>query len=224
MVNKSINDQSEKNMDPQTLLTCLIAVTLLTLTPGVDTMLIIRNSARGGWLDGAVSSLGICSGLFVHATVSALGISIILLHTAWAFNVLKFAGAAYLIWLGLCSWKRAIRRRQTVFAKNVAPKQDSFRFSRSIREGFLSNVLNPKTVIFYMAFLPQFINPAEPPLLQSLMVAAIHFTIAMIYQCILAALVHRARIWLQRPKVNQVFDSLTGTILLFIGLRLATDK
>ena len=67
-------------MDPQTFATCLIAVTLLTLTPGVDTMLIIRNSARGGWLDGAVSSLGICSGLFVHATVSALGISIILLQ------------------------------------------------------------------------------------------------------------------------------------------------
>ena len=106
-------------MDHQTLITCLIAVTLLTLTPGVDTMLIIRNSARGGWLDGAVSSLGICSGLFVHATVSALGISIILLHTAWAFSALKFAGAAYLIWLGLCSWKRAVGRR-IIFAENVA--------------------------------------------------------------------------------------------------------
>ena len=78
-------------MDPQTFVTCLIAVTLLTLTPGVDTMLVIRNSARGGWLDGAVSSLGICSGLFVHAAVSALGISIILLQTAWAFTALKLA-------------------------------------------------------------------------------------------------------------------------------------
>jgi threonine/homoserine/homoserine lactone efflux protein len=211
-------------MDTQTFATCLIAVTLLTLTPGVDTMLIIRNSARGGWLDGAVSSLGICSGLFVHATVSALGISIILLQTAWAFNALKFAGAAYLVWLGLCSWKRAVGGRRNLFAGNVSTQQDTFRLSRSLREGFLSNVLNPKTVIFYMAFLPQFINPAEPPLLQSLMVACIHFTVAMLYQCTLAAMVDKAGNWLQRPIVNRVFDTFTGSILLFIGLRLATDK
>ncbi len=211
-------------MDAQTFVTCLIAVTLLTLTPGVDTMLIIRNSARGGWLDGAVSSLGICSGLFVHATISALGISIILLHTAWAFSALKFAGAAYLIWLGFCSWKRAVGGRQNIFAGSVATKQDSFRFARSLREGFLSNVLNPKTVIFYMAFLPQFINPAEPPLFQSLLVAGIHFTIAMLYQCVLAAMVNKARKWLQRPMVNRVFDSCTGSVLLFIGFKIATEK
>lgn len=211
-------------MDLQTFITCLIAVTLLTLTPGVDTMLIIRNSARGGWLDGAVSSLGICSGLFVHATVSALGISIILLHTAWAFNALKFAGAAYLIWLGLCSWRRAVGGRQHIIAGNVPAKQSSFQFSRSLREGFLSNVLNPKTVIFYMAFLPQFINPTEPALFQSLMVAGIHFLVAMLYQCVLAAMVNKARKWLQRPMVNRVFDTCTGSILLFIGLKLATEK
>lgn len=211
-------------MDTQTFVTCLIAVTLLTLTPGVDTLLIIRNSARGGWLDGAVSSLGICSGLFVHATVSALGISIILLHTTWAFNGLKFAGAAYLIWLGLCSWKRAIGRQYNLFAGNIAAQQDIFRFSRSLREGFLSNVLNPKTVIFYMAFLPQFINPTEPPLVQSLMVAGIHFAVAMLYQCVLAAMVERAGKWLKRPMVNRVFDTCTGSILLFIGLKLATNK
>ncbi len=211
-------------MDLHTFVTCLIAVTLLTLTPGVDTMLIIRNSARGGWIDGAVSSLGICSGLFVHATVSALGISIILLHTAWAFNALKFAGAAYLIWLGLASWKRAVDGRKNIFAGKVAAEQGSFLFSRSLREGFLSNVLNPKTVIFYMAFLPQFIDPSKPPLLQSLMVAGIHFSIAMLYQCVLAAMVDKARKWLQRPLVNRVFDSCTGSILLFIGFKIATEK
>lgn len=211
-------------MDLHTFATCLIAVTLLTLTPGVDTMLIIRNSARGGWIDGAVSSLGICSGLFVHATVSALGISIILLHTAWAFSALKFAGAAYLIWLGLASWKRAVNGRHSILAGRMAARQGSFLFSRSLREGFLSNVLNPKTVIFYMAFLPQFIDPGQPPLFQSLIVAGIHFSVAMLYQCILAAMVNRARKWLQRPMVNRVFDSCTGTILLFIGLKLATEK
>ena len=211
-------------MDPHTFAACLLAVTLLTLTPGVDTLLVIRNSARGGWWDGAVSSTGICCGLFVHATVSALGISIILLHTAWAFSALKLAGAAYLVWLGLCSWRRVVGQGQNFLFSNISGGKDGFRIWRSFREGFLSNVLNPKTVIFYMAFLPQFINPAEPPLGQSLFIAAIHFCIGMLYQCLLAAMVDRARDWLQRPAVNRIFDSLTGSILLFIGMKLATEK
>lgn len=212
-------------METQVFITCLLSVTLLTLTPGVDTMLVIRNSARGGWWDGATSSLGICLGLFVHATVSALGISIILLQTAWAFTLLKYAGAAYLIWLGLCSWKRVIKPGPTHgLAGQFSTQQAAFSFYRSMREGFLSNVLNPKTIFFYMAFLPQFINPAEPPLMQSLLVATIHFVVGMTYQCILASMVDKARNWLQRPKVSRIFDSLTGSVLMLIGLKLATEK
>lgn len=210
-------------MDAHTLITCLIAVTLLTITPGVDTMLVIRNSARGGWWDGAMSSLGICSGLFIHATVSALGISLILLHTAWAFTTLKMAGGAYLIWLGGTSLRQAAKG-ETNLGRCTGGGSGRFILRRSLREGFLSNVLNPKAVIFYMAFLPQFIDPAGSPLLQSLMVATIHFTVGMVYQCILAAMVERARDWLQRPDVNRIFNGLTGSFLVGIGLRLATEK
>ena len=211
-------------MDTQTFITCLIAVTLLTITPGLDTMLIIRNSGRGGWRDGAASSLGICSGLFVHATVSALGISLILLQTAWAFNTLKFAGAAYLIWLGLTSWKHAINKPQCMLPDNQLSSGSDFTFHRSLREGFLSNVLNPKTVIFYMAFLPQFIDPSGSPILQSLFVAGLHFCVAMVYQCILASMVDRARNWLQKPGVNRIFHGLTGSIMMMIGLKLVTEE
>jgi RhtB (resistance to homoserine/threonine) family protein len=211
-------------MDTQTFATCLAAVTLLTLTPGVDTLLVIRNSARGGWLDGAVSSTGICCGLFVHATISALGISILLLHTLWAFKAMKIAGAAYLIWLGLCSWRRAIDRNHLFLAENTAAVPEAFQFWRSFREGFLSNVLNPKAVIFYMAFLPQFINPAEPPLLQSLLVAAIHFCVGMLYQCSLAALIDKAKVLLQRPTINRIFEALTGSVFMFIGLTIAVKE
>lgn len=211
-------------MDLHTFVTCLVAVTLLTLTPGLDTMLIIRNSARGGWWDGAVSSLGICSGLFVHATISALGISVLLLNTAWAFSILKIAGALYLIWLGLTSLKKASRRhRGSIFTDHLLP-QAEFSVYRSLREGFLSNVLNPKTIIFYMAFLPQFIDPVQKPLGQALIVAATHFTVAMLYQCILASMVDRARFWLQHPTVGRVFDSLTGSVMIFLGARLALEK
>ena len=80
--------------------TYLVAITLLTITPGVDTMMVLRNTLRGGAKDGLVSSLGICLGLFVHATLSAVGISAILLYSATAFTVLKTIGACYLLWLG----------------------------------------------------------------------------------------------------------------------------
>ena len=209
-------------MEIAALTTYLIAITLLTITPGVDTMLVIRNTARGGWRDGAMSSLGICSGLFLHATVSAIGISVILLQAAWAFSFLKMAGAAYLVWLGFSSWRKVVKQesfelesRQTVMG--------AFLVQRSFREGFLSNILNPKTAIFYMAFLPQFINPEHSALLQSLFLAGLHFIIAMVWQCLLALMVKQLKIWLQRPRVNQVFDGVTGTVMIALGLRVATE-
>jgi threonine/homoserine/homoserine lactone efflux protein len=75
-----------------------------------------------------------------------------------------------------------------------------------------------------MAFLPQFIDPGQPPLGQSLMVAAIHFTVAMIWQCLLASMVDRARNWLRHPKIGRIFDGLTGSVMIYIGARLALDK
>lgn len=210
-------------MDFHTLGTCLIAVTLLTLTPGVDTLLVIRNSARGGWRDGVISSLGICSGLFIHATVSALGISIILLQTSWAFTLLKGVGAAYLIWLGISSLKGGFSTSGTFFIKENQTTKP-FRFLKSFREGFFSNVLNPKAVIFYMAFLPQFIDPTRPALYQSLLVALMHFTIAMIYGCLLAAMTGKAKHLLRTPAYNRIFNSLTGAFLIFVGLKLVMKE
>lgn len=211
-------------MDPHTFITCLIAVTLLTLTPGVDTMLVIRNTGRGGWLDGATTSLGICSGLFVHATLSALGISIILLKTAWAFTLLKYLGGAYLVWLGICSFKKAAVRNDTSPPVKFNIRPGSFRVTQALREGFLSNVLNPKTILFYMAFLPQFIDPAGNHLLQSLFVAFIHFCIGMVYQCSLAAMVGKAKQYIQGGKIARSLSAMTGAVFIFIGLRLATSK
>ena len=211
-------------MDPHTFITCLIAVTILTLTPGVDTMLVIRNSGRGGWSDGATTSLGICCGLFVHATLSALGISIILLKTAWAFTLLKYAGAAYLIWLGVNSWRQAATKTQAQATTNLDAVVDQFQVTRSLREGFLSNVLNPKTILFYMAFLPQFIDPTRSPLSQSLFIAFIHFCIGMIYQCSLAAMVTKAKRLIKGGTTGRVLNALCGTVLVYIGVRLAAVK
>lgn len=204
------------------LLIFIIPVTLLTITPGVDTLLVIRNTNRGGWRDGVVSSLGICSGLFVHALVSAVGISLILLQSALAFNLLKFVGAGYLVWLGVMSLRSVVRHQESL--KVAKARAENFQLRRSLLEGLLSNVLNPKTIIFYMAFLPQFIDPAGSALQQSLLLAAVHFVIAMLYQCLLALLVERAGNWLANVRVRRCLDGLTGTIMLLFGLKLALES
>ncbi len=210
-------------MDPQ-FWTYLIAITLLTITPGVDTVLIIRNTTRGGWRDGALSSLGICSGLFVHAVVSAVGISVILLQSAWAFKALKLAGAGYLMWLGFVSLRSAARTGEPLKLNHLPTSVYHFSARRSLLEGFLSNVLNPKAVVFYMAFLPQFIDPARSALLQSLFLAGLHFMIAMVWQCLLASIVQKAKTWMQNQKVRRSLDGLTGSIMMLFGIKLALDR
>ncbi|MDM7482232.1 MAG: LysE family translocator [Halomonas sp.] len=201
----------------------LVAITLLSVSPGVDTLLVIRNTARGGLRDGIATSVAICCGLFVHATVSALGISLILLQSAWAFNALKLAGAAYLIWLGVSSLMAA-RRGTPLPVKGVMQNAAPVPLWQPIKEGLLSNVLNPKTVVFYMAFLPQFIAPTDPALLKSLWLASIHFVIANVWQISVVLMVGGASKWLASARFAQTLNAATGAVLVMFGLRLALEQ
>ena len=199
----------------------LAAITLLTMSPGVDTIIVMRNSAVAGYKKGLLTSLGICLGLFGHAAVSALGLSVILLGSASMFTALKLAGAAYLIYLGYQSLRSATRPTGLIVSQDG---MSSLSHLAAFRQGLLSNVLNPKPIIFYMAFLPQFINPEYSALQQSLFMAFMHFSIAMIWQGVLALLVHRAKTWLAKPQVSRVIDGLSGTLLLGFGTRLALQE
>lgn len=201
----------------------LLAILVLTLTPGVDTLVVVRNTARGGVHEGAFTSLGVCSGLFIHATLSAVGISLILVQTAWAFTLLKWAGAAYLVWLGLSSLFQAARRApglSITATGNSAPS----RLGQPFREGLLSNVLNPKTALFYMAFLPQFIDPAGSALGQSMVLAGMHFVMAMAWQCGLALVVARGRGFVMKPRLLRLMHGLTGGVFVALGARLAITQ
>ncbi|MGM0536370.1 MAG: LysE family translocator [Pseudomonadota bacterium] len=201
----------------------LVAITLLSMSPGVDTLLVIRNTARGGWRDGVATSVAICCGLFVHAAVSALGISLILLQSAWAFGLLKLAGAGYLVWLGVNSLNAA-RRGQGVPVGGVQVGRQAVPLWRPLREGLLSNVLNPKTVVFYMAFLPQFIAPGEPALTKSLWLAGVHFVVANLWQIAIVAMVGSAGRWLASPAFSRWLNGATGAVLVGFGIKLALTR
>jgi len=200
----------------------LIAITILTLTPGLDTALVIRNTSRSGGIDGCVTSLGICMGLFIHAIFSAVGISAILLQSAQLFQVMKWIGAAYLIWLGFSSLKGAFKSTKNI---NITDTQALiFDAKRSLREGFLSNVLNPKTAIFYLAFLPQFIDPKHSPFMQVLTMASIHFVIAMAWQCSVAGALNSAKKMLKSSAIMHWMEGVTGSVLILLGVKLIMDE
>ncbi|MBW0149190.1 LysE family translocator [Marinobacter arenosus] len=201
----------------------LVAITLLTITPGVDTLLVMRNTGRGGLRDGCVTSVGICSGLFIHATLSALGISILLVETAWAFSALKWAGACYLVWLGIASLRQAWARegRRPVEQPEVIRRRVAT--AVSFREGLLSNVLNPKTALFYMALLPQFVDPAGNAFQQSLVLASVHFLLAMLWQCGLAFVVVRFRGLGASARVKRALNAATGGFFVAMGAKLASS-
>lgn len=203
----------------------LISISLLTLVPGVDSLLVVRNAARGGVADGIATSTGICCGLFVHAVVSALGISALLLQSAMAFSALKLVGGGYLVWLGLNNLRQSFKasRPQDPSPLPAAPPRP-FRWRRSLREGFVCNVFNPKTLLFYMAFLPQFIDPTRSPVAQSLFMAAVHFVIAMIYQGALAFLVERVRHWFRGGSVRNWSERFVGLVLVYFGVRIFLEK
>lgn len=206
--------------------TFLVAITLLTLVPGVDSLLVIRNASRGGWQDGVATSTGICCGLFVHALVSALGISALLLQSAVAFNALKLLGGGYLIWMGANNlWHSTNKESSAPTSDTPSVSQPRrFQWQRSLREGFVCNVFNPKTLLFYMAFLPQFIDPERSPVLQSLFMAAVHFVIAMIYQGTLALLVEQIKSWFKGGRLRRWSESFVGIILIFFGLKIFLEK
>jgi threonine/homoserine/homoserine lactone efflux protein len=150
-----------------------------------------------------------------------VGISAILLQSAQLFQVMKWCGAAYLIWLGLSSLRATFKGAGSL---NISTCPGvTFDPKRSLREGFLSNVLNPKTAIFYLAFLPQFINPDYSPFVQSLTLAGIHFLIAMVWQCSLSGAINSAKNWLKNTSIMTWMEGVTGTVLILLGIKLLMD-
>ena len=200
----------------------LIAITILTITPGLDTALVIRNTTRGGEKDGFITNIGICSGLFFHASLSAIGISLLLSQSPQLFQIVKMIGALYILYLGIQGL------RQSFLAKNknkeTTNTKESFNLIKSFREGLLSNALNPKTAIFYLAFLPQFINPEYSAFMQSLLMAAIHFAIALCWQAFISRMVVTAQKRFEGGKTQLLMERLTGVVLIGLAAKLLIAK
>jgi threonine/homoserine/homoserine lactone efflux protein len=199
-----------------------IAATLVTLSPGPDMALVARRAITEGWRRASVTSAGIVTGLLVHATASAVGISAILVRSATAFTVLKIVGACYLVVLGVMSF-RAARRTAPEPAHREVERRPPRSGRTSFVQGFLNNVLNPKPALFYLAFVPQFLEPGDPVLVLTGILVAIHIAISIVWLVVWGWLVGRAGDVLA-PRWRATLERLTGAVLVALGVRLVATS
>lgn len=198
----------------------LAAGILLNLTPGPDTAYILGRSIAQGREAGIASALGICVGSIFHSCAAALGLSAILATSAVAFAAIKLLGGAYLIFLGI---KMLLdRRRQLSLPSNFRRRTTIAAF----RQGVFTNVLNPKVALFFLAFLPQFIDPASNMKIAGFITLGLTFVITgtiwcLFLACFAATFSERLR---TNQKIGQWLNRTVGALFVFLGARLATAK
>jgi threonine/homoserine/homoserine lactone efflux protein len=197
----------------------LLACLALSLTPGLDTFYILARSGREGHVVGLAAALGVNAGCVVHTLAAVLGLSAILMTSAIAFTLLKYLGAAYLIWVGL----RMLLSRQSTRAPTVTRGHG---FAAAFRQGMLTNVLNPKVALFYLAFLPQFVSmQAGHPQIGLLLLGMSFIAVGLSWALVLAMLgAHIHRLLQRKPNIGQWMDRVCGTALLGFGLKLALQR
>ncbi|MBO9357897.1 LysE family translocator [Bordetella petrii] len=209
------------------LLAFCVAAGILTLTPGLDTALVLRTSAVEGGRRALLAGLGVCAGCLVWGVVVALGLGSLLAASQMAYDVLRVCGAAYLFYLGIKLLWRTLRRPggpavRVRAAELAAPASGTG--AQWFWRGCLTNVLNPKVGVFYVTFLPQFIPAGVSVLGFSLLLAALHAAMGVLWFAVLVAATRPLARWLQHPAVTRALDGLTGMVFLGFGLKLALER
>ena len=190
---------------------------LLNLTPGPDTLYILGRSIAHGRRAGVASALGISVGSIFHTCAAALGLSAFLATSAWAFTAVKLAGAAYLILLGL----RALLQRNHDFSIPAHFKQSEP--MAAFRQGILTNILNPKVALFFLALLPQFIDSATPSKTAAFLLLGLTFVTTGTIWCLILAWfssTFSARLR-ESPTLTALLNRAVGSLFIFLGVRLA---
>jgi len=199
----------------------IVSGLLLNITPGPDSLFIMARSASQGWRAGVVAAWGIGAGVFVHVGAAALGLSALLATSAMAFTAVKVVGAAYLVWIGLGMLRQRKAAEAGAAAVETAPRAIPYR--QIFRQGFLTNVLNPKVALFFLAFVPQFIAPdaASKPLAFVLLGAIFDFN-GMLWCHALALFTAFASHKLQvGAAVARWLNRTIGAMFVALGVRLA---
>jgi threonine/homoserine/homoserine lactone efflux protein len=201
----------------------LAVAALLIVTPGPDTALVTRNALLAGRRAASFTTLGIGAGSLIWALASMLGIAALLEESVVAFTIFKFAGAAYLGYLGLRSLLVSFRRNKQEIGPHAVSRAISLTRWRALRQGLLNNLLNPKAGAIFATALPQFIHPGDPPLRLMLMLLT-YEAILLTWLNLYGSLVSRAGQSRFGQRVRDILQGVTGLVLIALGVRLAFEQ
>ncbi|NUW42588.1 LysE family translocator [Nonomuraea rhodomycinica] len=197
-----------------------VVVALLTVTPGLDTALILRTSVMAGRRPAWGVVLGVQLGTLLWGGLTAAGLSALLAASQLAYDVLRWAGAAYLLWMGL----RMLLAKGAAGAAPAEEGRRETRFRTGFRRGLLTNLLNPKVGAFYVAMLPQFIPDDAPHAAMGLLLAGVHVAEGLVWSTVLIGFAMLMSGVLRTDRVRRVLDRVTGVVIVGFGLRLAVER
>ena len=201
----------------------VISGLLLNIMPGPDSLLIMARSATQGWRAGCAAALGIGAGTMVHVSAAALGLSAVLATSATAFTVIKWVGAAYIVWCGIGMLRARLKRDAAADDAAMPSAPAALPYSKIFAQGFLTNVLNPKVALFFLAFVPQFIDAGatNKPLAFLILGSIFNFN-GMLWCNGLAIFTAFASAKLKvKPPVALWLNRITGSLFVALGARLA---
>ncbi|PPK63764.1 LysE family translocator [Actinokineospora auranticolor] len=208
-------------MSVSTLLTWTLIAALGVITPGIDTMLVLRHTLLGGRAAGLATVGGIAAGCVVWGAASLAGLTALLAASRAAYDAVRIAGAVYLVWLGgRAIWSSLPRNRKP---GTDLPAPRSTRPLAALRAGMVTNLLNPKVGVFYISILPQFLPTGPASAAWGALLVAIHIGVSFVWFPVLILLATKARALLLRDRVRAWLDRVTATVLIGVGVKLATD-
>lgn len=193
------------------------ASAILLLIPGPTILLVVSYALGQGWRAALPMAIGVALGDFTAMTASMLGLGMLLATSATVFTALKWAGAAYLVWLGIKLWRAG-------GTLDAAPRTDASSPTRMIGHAWLVTALNPKSIVFFVAFLPQFLDPAAPFLTQVSIFQATFLVLAFANALLYAALASRARALVRSPRAIGLANRVGGSLLIGAGIATAAMR
>jgi threonine/homoserine/homoserine lactone efflux protein len=195
---------------------------VLVLVPGPDFAVVTKNTLASGRWRGAWSGAGVACSNAVQGTAAAAGLGALIVRAQPVLEVIRWAGVAYLSYLGIQAIRSAVRGRYPALDTDTGGRAKGAALG-GWRQGFLSNITNPKVLVFYLAVLPQFLAPGAGPTVL-LAFALSHALLSLLYLLMLTTFLHRVRRFLTRRRVRRALDTTTGVALLGFGTRLAAER
>lgn len=210
-------------LDPALTGAYIILAAALAVAPGPDVLFVIANGMRHRARGAVASAFGICAGSVLHAFAAALGISALVAASPFLFDLLRYAGAAYLAWLGLQAVRSWWVNRLTTHDGTAAAREQKHGTVRAVfRQGLITNILNPKVVVFYLALLPQFVNVDLGHVgLQIFLLGCIHNLIGLIFLLSVGCAAGRVSGWLAKHNFARWLDGFAGLFFIGLAIRLA---